>query len=140
MFSITDKQINQDQLKDRLLHQESGARIVFEGIVRNHHQGKQVVSLTYEAHPPLVQIEGDKILVEANKLYDIKFCFAVHRIGQLHIGDCAVWIGVSAPHRDPAFQASRYVIEELKLRLPIWKKEFYPDGNYDWVNCQTKVN
>jgi len=60
----------------------------------------------------------------------------VHRSGVLDIGDCAVWVGVSAPHRDEAFKACRFIIDEIKVRLPIWKKEHYVDGDSGWVNCE----
>ena len=60
----------------------------------------------------------------------------VHRTGMLDIGDCAVWVGVSSPHRDEAFRACRYIIDQIKVRLPIWKKEYYEDGHSGWVNCE----
>jgi molybdopterin synthase catalytic subunit len=140
MFFVDDKILQEEKLKHQLLNPSSGAHVIFEGIVRDHHQGRKVQSLTYEAHRETAQQEGDKIVKEAADIYEIKHCIAAHRIGELAIGDCAVWVGVSAAHRDATFLAARYIIEELKLRLPIWKKEFYPDGTYDWINCQTKIN
>ncbi len=80
--------------------------------------------------------EGEKILAEAGQRYPHLRAHCVHRTGMLEIGECAVWVGVSAPHRDEAFQACRYIIDQLKVRLPIWKKEYYADGHSGWVNCE----
>ena len=76
------------------------------------------------------------MLAEARALFPYLEARCVHRVGLLEIGECAVWVGVVARHRDEAFRACRYIIDELKLRLPIWKKEYYADGEAEWVNCR----
>jgi molybdopterin synthase catalytic subunit len=80
--------------------------------------------------------EGEKILAEAAGKFPYLHAHCVHRTGMLEIGDCAVWVGVASAHRDEAFKACRYIIDELKHRLPIWKKEHYANGDSGWVNCE----
>jgi molybdopterin synthase catalytic subunit len=95
-----------------------------------------VLRLEYEAYAPLAVTEGEKILAEARQQFPHLHAHCVHREGLLEIGDCAVWVGVCSPHRDEAFQACRFIIDQVKVRLPIWKKEHYVDGNSGWVNCE----
>ncbi len=112
---------------------QAGAFVSFEGWVRNHHQGKKVVALEYEAHQKLCLTEANKILAEMKKQFDVLDARIVHRIGRLKVGEVAVWIGVTASHRDQAFKACRFLIDEIKQRLPIWKKEIYANGDSGWV-------
>ena len=80
--------------------------------------------------------EGRAVIAEACDRFPHLHAVCVHRTGLLEIGECAVWVGVSAPHRDEAFMACRYIIDQVKVRLPIWKKEYYEDGHSGWVNCE----
>ena len=82
------------------------------------------------------KLEGEKVIAEARAKFAILHAHCVHRTGMLEIGECAVWVGVSSAHRDEAFIACRYIIDQVKVRLPIWKKEHYADGNSGWVNCE----
>ena len=136
MFTISSDPIDTPALRESLGNPGAGAIVVFEGCVRNHNEGKSVESLEYEAFSELAEKEGKRILDEAQSMYDILGVLAVHRVGHLAIGDTAVWVGAFAPHRDEAFKACRHVIDELKQRLPIWKKEHYTDGDAQWVNCR----
>ncbi len=136
MVTITSEQIHPDELRDRLFDPVAGGYSAFEGWVRNHNEGREVRRLEYEAYEPLAVSEGEKIIAEANERYPFEKAEFVHRTGMLEIGECAVWVGVSARHRDEAFKACRYIIDELKVRLPIWKKEHYVDGDSGWVNCE----
>ena len=136
MISITSGPIDPDALRRELFDPASGAYCGFEGWVRNLNDGQQVHRLEYEAYGPLAVSEGEKILAEALQKFPHLHAHCVHRTGLLEIGECAVWVGVSAPHRDEAFQACRYIIDQVKGRLPIWKKEHYVDGNSGWVNCE----
>src|SRR5262245_25779535 len=108
----------------------------FEGWVRNHNKGHAVTRLEYEAFAELAEKEGTRIVAEARARYGVTRAACVHRIGSLGIGDVAVWVGVSAAHRDEAFRACRYIIDEVKHRVPIWKKEHYVTGDSGWVNCE----
>ncbi|MGH8496794.1 MAG: molybdenum cofactor biosynthesis protein MoaE [Gammaproteobacteria bacterium] len=136
MFSISDQPIDPAALESTLDDAGAGARVVFEGRVRNFSHGRPVTRLEYEAHAGMAAKEGERVLAEACEKFTILHALAIHRVGALEIGECAIWVGVSAAHRDAAFSACRYVIDELKARLPIWKKEHYADGDSGWVGCE----
>ena len=119
-----------------LVNSRAGALAGFEGWVRNHNDGHNVLQLEYEVYNPIAESEGDKIIQEAKTQYDILDAYCVHRSGLLEIGDCAVWVGVSAAHRNEAFDACRYIINNIKTRLPIWTKEYYQNCDSGWVNCE----
>ncbi|MBI2513255.1 MAG: ThiF family adenylyltransferase [Opitutae bacterium] len=135
MFELTAQSIDPAVLSARLARPDAGALVVFEGRVRNHHLGRPVTHLGYEAFDELARAEGDAIVAETERLHPGAHVLCVHRTGTLGIGDIAVWIGVASAHRDTGFAACRHVIEEIKRRLPIWKKEHHPDGAAEWVNC-----
>ena len=135
MFILSERPLAPEELANWLADVRAGAIVTFEGRVRNHHQGKEVKVLEYEAYEPLAVKEGRRILEEAHESFDILIARCVHRVGRLEVGEPAIWIGVSAGHRQPAFQACQFVIDELKRRVPIWKKEHYADGSSIWVNC-----
>jgi len=134
-FQITDQEIKQESLRREILRDVSGAYLSFEGLVRNHNDGKPVNGLEYSSYIPLAEKEGMRILSEAKERYSIEAAACVHRIGSLKIGEIAVWVGVSAAHRDAAFEANRYIIDQTKARVPIWKREAYLDSPAEWVNC-----
>ena len=136
LFEISAEPIDIPELAASLTDRTAGAFASFEGWVRDHNDGRQVDALDYEVFAPLALTEGAAILEEARRKYGVTAIRAVHRQGALRIGDCAVWVGVISSHRDEAFRACRYVIDEVKHRLPIWKKEHYRDGTAEWVNCQ----
>ena len=136
VVAVTDRPIDTIVLREQLFDAAAGGYNAFEGWVRNHNEGREVLRLEYEAYEPMVISEGDKIIAEAKQKFAFVKADFVHRTGLLEIGDCAVWVGVAARHRDEAFRACRYIIDELKLRLPIWKKEHYVDGDSGWVNCE----
>jgi molybdopterin synthase catalytic subunit len=133
-FSVTDQPIDADALKRAMQHDRAGAFICFEGWVRNHHQAREVLGLQYQAYSSLAEAEGLKIIDEAMKKFEVLDVNCIHRTGALVIGDCAVWVGVCASHRDAAFTACRYVIDEVKQRVPIWKKERYLEGDSQWLH------
>jgi molybdopterin synthase catalytic subunit len=139
-FKITAKPIDPEALKRALASDAAGACVTFEGWVRDHNDGEAVVALEYEAHSAIAEQEGAAIIGEARERFAIGSARCEHRIGKLAIGDCAVWVGVSAAHRGAAFDACRYIIDETKRRVPIWKKEHYRDGHSGWVNCATRVD
>jgi molybdopterin synthase catalytic subunit len=133
-FDLSDSPLDITALARGLASASAGACVTFEGWVRNHNEGKPVQRLAYQAYAPLALAEGERILAEAAARFAIERAICVHRTGDLAIGDLAVWVGVSAAHRDAAFAACRFVIDEIKLRVPIWKNEFYRDGASGWLH------
>ncbi len=134
-FQISEDPIKPEALRAELLRDASGAYASFEGWVRNHNDGKPVDGLEYSAYQPLAEKEGQRILDEALKRFEIEAAACIHRVGTLRIGDIAVWVGVAAAHRNAAFDACRYIIDQTKGRVPIWKREAYLEGPAEWVNC-----
>ncbi|MDR3446270.1 MULTISPECIES: ThiF family adenylyltransferase [unclassified Dyella] len=134
-FELFDSMVDAASQRDRLRHPSSGGFCAFEGWVRNSNEGREVDGLSYEAYAELAIAEGERIVAEAIARYGVTDARCVHRTGDLKIGDMAVWVGASAPHRDEAFRACRYIIDEIKHRLPIWKKEHYVTGESNWVAC-----
>ncbi len=133
LFNLSENKINDKQLKELVLDPNSGGFVCFEGWVRNNNQGKDVTKLAYEAYNKLAIKEGNVIISEAMDKFTIKKAICTHRIGLLEIGDMAVWVGVSAPHRDAAFKACRFILDEVKSRVPIYKNESWTDGESGWV-------
>ena len=136
MFDLSETTLDPHALKQSLMNKQAGACVTFDGWVRNHNEGKEVLRLEYEAYPALALSEGKKVLSEATEKFGLLEARSIHRVGPLKIGDIAVWVGVSSAHRDESFDACRYIIDEVKHRLPIWKKEHYTDGDSGWVNCE----
>lgn len=136
MFRLTGEAIDPDALRRELFDASAGAYAGFEGWVRNENEGYLVNRLEYESYEPVAVREGEKVIAEALAKFPILHAHCVHRTGMLEIGECAVWVGVSAGHRDEAFNACRFIIDQVKVRLPIWKKEHYADGNSGWVSCE----
>jgi molybdopterin synthase catalytic subunit len=135
MFKISPEPIDSAALIRGLHDVAAGACATFEGRVRNRNDGRPVRALDYEAYAPLAEKEGERILTEALAKFPILNAICVHRTGSLVLGDLAVWVGVVAEHRAAAFDACRYVIDQAKARVPIWKREHYDDGATEWVNA-----
>jgi molybdopterin synthase catalytic subunit len=114
---------------------DRGGLACFLGSVRNHHGGREVLRLDYEAYAPMVEAECARIVAEAESHWETSVALR-HRIGRLEIGDVAVAVVAAAAHREEAFAACRHVIEELKRRVPIWKREYYADGTVEWVDSR----
>ncbi|MBV9773449.1 MAG: molybdenum cofactor biosynthesis protein MoaE [Gemmatimonadetes bacterium] len=110
-----------------------GAALLFWGVVRDEHDGRAVSSLEYEAYAPMAEAKLAEIAAEARERWGTGEIVVVHRVGRLEVGEASVAIVVAAPHRAEAYEASRYVIEELKQRVPVWKREGYVDGTREWV-------
>lgn len=127
-FALLDKPIDDRRLKLALLDDQSGALATFEGWVRNHNNARPVTKLTYYGYEKLAINQGEKLITQAKQQFDIINAVAIHRIGDLAIGDMAVWIGVTAHHRYPAFDACRWLLDAIKADIPVWKQEFYADS------------
>lgn len=135
-FHLSASPLDPAALKQLLLDPHAGACVTFEGWVRDHNEGQQVTRLEYEAFEALGVREGERIVQEARERFGVTQILCVHRLGSLDLTDIAVWVGAAAAHRDEAFKACRYVIDEVKHRVPIWKKEHYVSGDSGWVNCE----
>jgi molybdopterin synthase catalytic subunit len=135
-FRISTEVLQPDVWRQQLEGPASGGFVSFEGWVRNRNDGQDVVQLEYQAYERLALKEGARILAEAKEQFPFEAAACVHRVGALEIGDLAVWVAVSSVHRDEAFKACRYIIDEVKHRVPIWKKEHYVSGDSGWVNCE----
>jgi molybdopterin synthase catalytic subunit len=135
-FLVTAEAIDAKAFRAGLCDPHCGAYVQFEGWVRDHNEGRQVLRLEYEVYEPLAIKEGQRILAAAMQRFELRKAAAIHRSGALELTDLAVIVGVSSAHRAQAFDACRYIIDEVKTRLPIWKKEHYADGAAQWVNCQ----
>jgi molybdopterin synthase catalytic subunit len=136
-FSVSATPFDRERLHEALAHPGAGACAIFEGWVRDQHQGCAVEGLRYEAYKDLAETEGGRIIHEAVARFGCIDAICVHRTGDLAIGDLAVWVGVSAAHRGPAFDACRYIIDEVKARVPIWKHERYRGGEGDWLHPES---
>ncbi|HEY1875717.1 MAG TPA: molybdenum cofactor biosynthesis protein MoaE [Steroidobacteraceae bacterium] len=135
-FQFTATPIAPGELRAALADPACGGYAAFEGWVRDSNEGQRVRGLEYEAFEALGVREGERIVAEAIARFGVAHAACLHRIGALAVGELAVWVGVSAAHRDEAFRACRYIIDEVKHRLPIWKKEHYLNGDSGWVNCE----
>lgn len=135
-FRFSRTPIESAALRAHLADPACGGYAAFEGWVRDRNEGELVRHLEYEAFEALAAREGERIVLDAIARFGVARAACVHRLGDLAVGELAVWVGVSAPHRDEAFRACRYIIDEVKHRLPIWKKEHYLDGDSGWVNCE----
>jgi molybdopterin synthase catalytic subunit len=135
-FSVAASPIDLGGFRRSLADPSCGAYAQFEGWVRDHNEGQEVLRLEYEVYEPLAVKEGLRIIDEAVDRFGLTRAAAIHRSGLLELTDVAVVVGVSSPHRAAAFDACRYIIDQAKLRLPIWKKEHYASGAAEWVNCR----
>ena len=136
---LTEREIDLELLVERVESADRGAVVTFLGTVRNHHEGRMVERLEYSAYGPMAELECDRIRLEAEHQWGAAVALE-HRIGALGIGDVSVAIAAAAAHRDAAFAACRQVIEQLKRRVPIWKREHYADGTVAWVDPAAQLN
>lgn len=130
---VTEEVINPSDYQKLVSGNDSGAVALFSGDVRDHHNGKQVKSLTYEAHPTAQTV----LLKVANEIcakHDINQVALAHRYGEIPIGQCAFVVAVSASHREAAFAACSELVDEAKRQIPIWKHQVFTDGTDEWVN------
>lgn len=134
MFKLSNSPLDTKALATALEDAHAGALVTFEGKVRNHNHGRAVTKLEYEGAEDMASAEFAKIVTDAREQFEIVGAAGAHRVGILHPGETAVWIGVTSVHRSAAFAACKFLIDELKKRLPVWKKEHYTDGSSDWIN------
>jgi molybdopterin synthase catalytic subunit len=131
---LTESPLDLGELLALVQSPERGGVACFLGTVRNHHGGREVLRLEYSAYGPMVEAECARIVAETESRWQVAVALR-HRLGRLEIGDAAVAVAAASAHRDEAFVACRHVIEELKRRVPIWKREVYADGTVEWVGA-----
>lgn len=132
---LTDDPIDAQSLVRSVMRDSDGAYVLFEGVVRNHHDGKAVESIFYDAYRPMAEREIEKIVREVQSQYTDVAIAVLHRLGQLVVGDSSIAIVATSPHRAEAFAVARLLIDRIKETVPIWKKERGPDGE-EWVGWQ----
>jgi molybdopterin synthase catalytic subunit len=136
LCALSSSPLSVDAVLAAVRHAQAGGIALFIGTVRDHADGKPVARLDYEAHPELAAREMERVLEEVARVSPHVRLAALHRTGELVVGDLAVIVAASAPHRAEAFAACRDAIERIKERVPIWKKEWAPDGSAHWVNLE----
>lgn len=134
LFLLRETPLDIAALHRRMADPGAGALCMFEGRVRNNHKGRAVTALDYQAYETMAEREGDRIVAEARERFGLIDACCEHRIGHLEIGDPAIWVGVLAGHRDAAFTGCRWILDEVKARVPIWKREYYVDGPSEWIH------
>jgi len=133
---ISGSEVSLDEMRNAVAHGGAGGICIFTGVVRDNAEGKDVARLDYEAHESLALKEMRRVLEGVVAEHSGVRLAAVHRVGQLAIGDVAVCVAASAPHRDEAFTACRKAIDRIKETVPLWKKEWGPSGEASWVNLE----
>jgi molybdopterin synthase catalytic subunit len=136
MFRVTNQPIDLNELVRYVADAEAGAIVPFIGTTRNNNEGRKVIALDYDGYPEMAEKELARIGAEAKNQWPICKMAIVHRLGPVQIGEASVIIVVSSAHRDAAFAASRFAIEEIKKTVPIWKKEVFEGGEV-WIGTQT---
>jgi molybdopterin synthase catalytic subunit len=136
MFRVSHVPIDLNELVDYASDPEAGAIVPFIGTTRNNNEGRKVIALDYDGYPEMAEKELARIGAEAKNKWPICKMAIVHRLGPVQIGEASVIIVVSSAHRDAAFAASRFAIEEIKKTVPIWKKEVFEGGEV-WIGTQT---
>lgn len=131
--AVVEREIVPAEVLGRVGAEEDGAALLFLGVVRDHADGRAVRGMRYDAYREMAESVLSEIAREGAERLGTDRVAVVHRVGELAIGEVSVAIAVSSPHRAEAYDASRYVIEEIKKRLPVWKKEHYTDGREEWV-------
>lgn len=131
---LTDQPIDSDQLTKFVTTPRSGAVILFLGTVRELTQGKKTIALDYDAYPQMAVSKMNELIDEAAENWPIQKVAIIHRTGHLDLAEASVAIAVSCPHRGETFEAGRFLIDELKIRVPVWKKENWDDGSTEWVH------
>ncbi len=137
MKRLTYETIHQEEFsKQESPSRGRGASVSFFGIVRDENKGRKVTHLIYEAYESLAEVMMDDLLGKAARIWPILDAKILHRLGKVEVGQIAVAIEVSSAHRDEAYRASRFLIDEVKSKVPIWKKEYFEDGIYHWGSCE----
>jgi molybdopterin synthase catalytic subunit len=134
LAGLRDEPLSVDEVMRAVTDPAAGGIAVFTGVVRDHDQGRPVRRLTYSAHPS-AEAELNRVAGKIAVTYDLRAVAVLHRLGPLSVGETAVIVAVSSPHRGDAFDACRALIDEVKSAVPIWKQQEFGNGESEWVNC-----
>ncbi|MBS0204346.1 MAG: molybdenum cofactor biosynthesis protein MoaE [Planctomycetes bacterium] len=134
MISLTHDSIDYHGLTESVRSSQSGAVVLFLGTVRELTRGRRTVALDYEGYPQMAEVKLRELEAAARSRWPVEHVGIVHRLGHLELGDISVAVAVSSPHRQQAFEAGKFLIDELKVSVPIWKKENWDDGTTEWVH------
>ena len=134
LSEVTEARINAEAVKALVSDSTTGAVVLFSGDVRNHDHGRTVISLTYEGHPSSQEVFAAVVNNFAAQSQTTAIA-AVHRIGDIPIGEAALVVAVGSSHRGDAFAAAGALVDVIKEELPVWKHQFFSDGSDEWVNC-----
>ncbi|TWT64183.1 molybdenum cofactor biosynthesis protein MoaE [Rubinisphaera italica] len=133
-IELTESPIDHSELLNSVQDHSCGASVLFLGTVREFTNGKQTDSLTYEAYHEMAISEIHKLIEQARQQWNVKHIGIIHRLGPLALGETAVAIAVSSPHRADSFAAAQFLMDEIKKSVPIWKQEHWSDGTTEWVH------
>ena len=136
---FTSEALDRESLRRAVEEDGAGALLLFEGTVRNHSEGREVLYLEYEAYEAMAERMIEELVKSAFRKWSPEEIKILHRLGGVELGEIAVAIEVRSIHRDEAYQASRYLIEGIKQKIPIWKKEYFEDGTSEWSYCPAYV-
>ena len=131
--SITREPIDIMALRQRALHPQAGAVLIFCGDIRNHSDNQSVDKLEYESHESMALNQMNQVVEEASRHWPMHYVEVIHRLGTMEIMECSIAIAVSTSHRADAYEASRFIIDTVKRSVPIWKKEHFSDGQTSWI-------
>jgi molybdopterin synthase catalytic subunit len=134
MIRLTSDPINYGELTESVRSTASGAVVLFLGTVRDLTEGRRTVALDYDAYGPMAEAKLHELEMDARDRWPIDQVAIVHRTGRLELGEISVAVAVSCPHRQDAFDAARFLIDTLKITVPIWKKENWSDGTTEWIH------
>ncbi len=134
MIRLTSEPIDYAALTESVRSTDSGAVVLFMGTVREMTDGRRTTALDYDAYTPMAQAKLNELETQARARWPIDKLAIIHRTGRLELGEVSVAVAVSCPHRHEAFEAARFLIDELKVTVPIWKKENWSDGTTEWVH------
>ncbi|HEY0982858.1 MULTISPECIES: molybdenum cofactor biosynthesis protein MoaE [unclassified Schlesneria] len=138
MISLTHDPIDYHALTESVRSTQSGAVVLFLGTVREMTHGRRTLALNYEGYPEMAEVKLAELETAARARWPVDRVAIVHRLGRLELGDISVAVAVSCPHRKAAFEAGQFLIDELKVSVPIWKQENWSDGTTEWVHPSGK--
>ncbi|MEU5695765.1 molybdenum cofactor biosynthesis protein MoaE [Actinosynnema sp. NPDC020468] len=133
--TVTDEVVSVEEHARLVEHAAAGAVVTFAGVVRDHDHGRSVRSLEYVGHPSAADVVAEVVTDVVKAFEGVRAVAVTHRVGPLEIGDVALAVAVSAEHRKEAFAVCAELVDEVKRRLPVWKRQVFADGSDEWVNC-----